>query len=150
MADAGSRKTLADLLDEARSRLDRLAPEDALEAQSAGALLIDTRSADERARDGVIPGALHIPRSVLEWRLDPDADPAFHNPHVVGLDQHLILVCAHGESTSLAAVTLHDLGFARATDLAGGFAAWQAAGLPVHAAPEVDPSMRPGMGDPDS
>jgi len=39
---------------------------------------------------------------------------------------------------------------ARATDLAGGFAAWQAAGLPVHAAPEVDPSMRPGMGDPDS
>ena len=61
-----------------------------------------------------------------------------------------ILVCAHGESTSLAAATLQELGFSRATDLVGGFAAWQAAGLPVHAAPEVDPGVGPGMGDPDS
>jgi rhodanese-related sulfurtransferase len=97
-----------------------------------------------------LPGALHIPRSVLEWRLDPDADPAFHNPCVVGLDQHLILVCAHGESTSLAAATLQELGFSRATDIVGGFTAWHAAGLPVHAAPAVDTDTRPGMGGLDS
>jgi rhodanese-related sulfurtransferase len=150
MADAISRTTLDDLLAAARSRLERLDARSAFEAQSRGALLIDTRSSDERARDGVIPGALHVPRSVLEWRLDPDADPAFHNPHVVGLEQHLVLVCAHGESTSLAAATLQDLGFARATDVIGGFAAWREAGLPVHDAPEVDASRRPGMGDPDS
>ena len=150
MADATSRKTLDDLLAEARSRLERLDPEAALAAQSEGALLVDTRSSDERRRDGVIPGALHIPRSVLEWRLDPDADPAFHNPHIVGLDQRIVLVCAHGESTSLAAATLQELGFARATDLVGGFAAWQEAGLPVHPGPKPDPSARPGMGDPDS
>lgn len=150
MTDTTSRRSLADLLAEARSRLDRLDPEAAFEAQSAGALLIDTRSSDERARDGVIPGALHIPRSVLEWRLDPDADPAYHNAHVDGLDQWIVLVCAHGESTSLAAATLQELGFSRATDLVGGFAAWQEAGLPVHAAPAADPDIRPGMGGPDS
>ena len=150
MAEANSRKTLDALLAEARSRLARLAPRDALEAQQRGALLVDTRSHDERSRDGVIPGALHIPRSVLEWRVDPDADPAFHNRYVVGLDQHLILVCAHGESTTLAAATLQELGFARATDLVGGFAAWEKDGLPVHPAPEVDSNARPGMGGPDS
>lgn len=150
MPDPSPRTTLADLLAEARSRLDRLDPEAALAAQFEGALLIDTRSNDERARDGVIPGALHIPRSVLEWRLDPDADPAFHNPHVEGLHQWIVLVCAHGESTSLAAATLQELGFARATDLVGGFAAWQDAGLPVHPATPVDPGARAGMGAPDS
>jgi rhodanese-related sulfurtransferase len=148
VADATSRKTLDDLLAEARTGLDRLEPHAAFEAQSEGALLVDTRSHDERRRTGVIPGSLHIPRSVLEWRLDPDANPAFHNPHVVGLDQHLILVCAHGESTSLAAATLQELGFARATDVVGGFTAWQEARLPVDAAPEVDPDAVPGMGDP--
>jgi rhodanese-related sulfurtransferase len=150
MPDETGRKTLADLLTAARSRLERLDPDAAFEAQSAGAVVIDTRSSDERARDGVIPGALHIPRSVLEWRLAPDSEPAFHNPHVSGLDQHIVLVCAHGESTSLAAATLQDLGFARATDLAGGFEAWRAAGLPVHPAPPMEDGIAPGMGGPDS
>jgi rhodanese-related sulfurtransferase len=150
VTEAAHRKTLEDLLAEARDRLERLEPESAHAAQAEGAVLVDTRSHDERRRDGVIPGALHIPRSVLEWRLDPDADPAFHNPHVVGLDQWIVLVCAHGESTSLAAATLQELGFSRATDVVGGFTAWSAAGLPVQAAPAVDPDVRPGMGGPDS
>jgi rhodanese-related sulfurtransferase len=142
------RTTLDELLAEARGRLDRLDPETARAAQAQGALLIDTRSQDERRRTGVIPGSLHVPLSVLPWRLDPDADPAFHNPHVVGLDQWLVLVCAHGYSTSLAAATLQELGFARATDVVGGFTAWEAAGLPVHPVPEVDADAAPGMGDP--
>ena len=130
--------------------LDRLGPNEAFAAQEDGALLIDTRSGEERARDGVIPGAIHIPRSVLEWRLDPAADPAFHNPSIVGLDQRLVLVCAHGYSTSLAAATLQRLGFSNATDLEGGFEAWWAAGLPVHAAPVFPDDILPGMGGPDS
>ena len=144
------RTTLDALLREARSGLDRLEPAAALEAQAAGALIVDTRSHDERSQTGVIPGSLHIPRSVLEWRLDPAADPAFHNPHVEGLDQQIVLVCAHGCSSSLAAGTLRVLGFARATDLVGGFVAWQAAGLPVLPAPAVDRGAVPGMGDADS
>lgn len=149
MADETARKTVDDLLREARSGLDRLEPAQALAAQREGAVLIDTRSSDERRREGVIPGSLHIPLSVLQWRVDPDADPAFHNPHIHGLDQWLVLVCAHGCSTSLAAATLQELGFARATDMIGGFSAWEAAGLSVHAAPAVDPDAVPGMGDPE-
>jgi rhodanese-related sulfurtransferase len=143
------RKTIDDLLREARDRLDRLEPEAALAAQREGALLVDTRSGDERRRDGVIPGSLHIPLSVLGWRVDPDMDPAFHNPHIRGVDQSLVLVCAHGYSTSIAAAMLQDLGFSRATDLAGGFCAWRDAGLPVRAAATADPPTVPGMGDPE-
>ena len=148
MTDEPARTTIDDLLRDARSRLVRLEPDDALAAQQTGALLIDTRSADERQREGVIPGALHIPLSVLEWRLDPAANPAFHNPHVEGLDQQLVLVCAHGYSTSLAAARLQQLGFRRATDIAGGFTAWRDAGLPVGADTNDAPPV-PGMGDPD-
>ena len=143
------RKTIDDLVREARSRLERLEPEEALAAQGAGALLIDTRSNDERARYGVIPGALHIPRSVLEWRLDPDTDSAYRNPNVLGLDQWLVLVCANGYSTILAAATLQEIGFDRATDVVGGFMAWKGQGLPVERAPEVDDTAIPGMGAPD-
>lgn len=144
-----TRTTLDDLLRAARARLVRLEPEEALAAQRAGALLIDTRSTDERQEHGVIPGSLHIPRSVLEWRLDPDADPAFRSTHIRGLDDHLVLVCAHGCSTILAAATLQDLGFSRATDLVGGFTAWRAAGLPVRPARESDPDAVPGLSEPD-
>lgn len=144
-----SRTTISQLLTDARSRLERLQPEAALAAQHSGALIVDTRSSDERRRGGVIPGSLHIPLSVLPWRVDPDADPRFHNPALRGLDQWLVLVCAHGYSSSIAAATLQDLGFSRATDLEGGFEAWKEKGLPVATAPEVDPEATPGMGSPD-
>jgi len=144
-----TRKTIDDLLAEARSRLQRLEPDEALEAQRAGALLVDTRSHDERRKEGIIPGSLHIPRSVLEWRLDPAADPAYRNPFVGGLDTWLVLVCAHGYSTSLAAATLQDLGFSRATDMVGGFTAWKEHGLPVIAAPPGAADAIPGTGGPD-
>lgn len=144
-----NRRTIAELLAEARARLERLEPEEALAAQRSGALVIDTRSHDERVRQGVIPGSLHIPRSVLEWRLDPDADPEFRNSSISGLDEWIVLVCAHGFSTSLAAATLQDLGFTRATDIVGGFTAWKERGLPVQPARPVADDAVPGMGDPD-
>jgi rhodanese-related sulfurtransferase len=78
----------------------------------------------------VIPGARFVPRNVLEWRLDPasgHSDPELR----ASLDRHIILVCDEGYQSSLAAATLQDLGFARATDLVGGFQAWRAAGLPI-------------------
>lgn len=144
-----TRRTIADVLAEARAQLDRLEPEQALAAQRDGALIVDTRSHDERRRWGVIPGSLHIPLSVLEWRVDPAADPAYRNAHVEALDQWLVLVCAHGYSSSLAAARLQEIGFAHATDLDGGFAAWKERGLPVVEAPPLDESATPGMGGPD-
>jgi rhodanese-related sulfurtransferase len=139
------RTTIEELLERARSRLERLEPDQALGAQHAGALIVDLRSHDERARHGIIPGSLHVPRAVLEWRLDPDSP--HRNPHASDLEQHVILVCSDGYSSSLAAATLQELGFARATDLVGGFNAWRSRGLPIAPAQPVDDGV-PGMGAP--
>ena len=129
MAVSARRRTLEQLLDEARARIDRLEPDAAFSAADRGALIIDIRSPVERERDGIVPGSLHIPRTVLEWRLDPDS--ASRNPHVRSLDQQIVLICDHGCSSLLAAATLADLGFTRASDIIGGFAAWREAGLPT-------------------
>ena len=126
------RKTINDLLAEARARLERLEPEQARAAVAAGALLVDIRSEAQRAADGTVPGALFFPRNVLEWRVDPASGHA--DPRVPGPEAVVILMCNEGYQSSLAAATLHDLGFARATDLVGGFQAWRAAGLPVEPA----------------
>jgi rhodanese-related sulfurtransferase len=122
--------TLQELLENARARLDRVDPHEASAAAGEGAALIDIRSEVQRERDGVIPGAIHHPRNVLEWRLAPDSE---HRDPAIGTDlrRQVILVCNEGYQSSLAAATLQDLGFERATDLAGGFQAWKAAGLPV-------------------
>jgi rhodanese-related sulfurtransferase len=122
--------TVNDLLEAARARLRRVQPEEALEAARRGALLVDIRSERDREQDGVIPGALFHPRNVLEWRADPASGHG--DPELCGdLDRHVILVCREGYQSSLAAAVLQDLGFARATDLIGGFEAWREAGLPV-------------------
>jgi phage tail sheath protein FI/rhodanese-related sulfurtransferase len=124
------RRTIADLLEGARLRLERVAPADAAAAVAAGALLVDIRSEAQVARDGRIPGAVHHPRNVLEWRLDPDSGHS--DPALAGaLERRVIVVCDEGCQSSLAAATLQDLGFRGATDLVGGFQAWRAAGLPV-------------------
>ena len=131
------------MLAEARTRIARYSPE---EAAAADAVVVDLRSSDERARDGIIPGSVHVPRSVLEWRCDPASSWA--NPVVADRGLHLILVCAHGYSSSLAAESLVVLGFEHVGDLEGGFEAWRDAGLPVVPAPEPDDSVLPGMGGP--
>lgn len=125
-----ARTSIAARLAAARAGLDRLAPEQAHEAVAAGdAVLVDVRAGDHLVRDGAIRGALWFPRTVLEWRMDPECP--WRSPAAPGLDARVVLVCDHGYSSSLAAVDLRALGFARATDLDGGFEAWAAAGLPV-------------------
>jgi rhodanese-related sulfurtransferase len=142
------RRTAGELLAEAQSRIaPRLEPTEAFEAARDGSVLVDLRSEDERRREGVVPGSIHIPRSVLEWRLDPDS--GYANPHV-RLEQKVIVFCAHGFSSSFAAATLRDLGCRTSTDIVGGFAGWKAAGLPVLDMQEddSDESQLPGMGPP--
>jgi rhodanese-related sulfurtransferase len=133
------------LLAIARKRIERFQPEEAWAAATTGdALIVDLRSSDERRRHGIVPGSLHVPRSVLEWRADQAG--AWRNPQLEGRGR-LILLCAEGYSSSLAAASLLDLGHERAADLVGGFAAWRDAGLPVTTAIESDGSL-PGMGAP--
>jgi rhodanese-related sulfurtransferase len=109
-----------------------MSPAAARQAMTDGWILVDVRSGDQRARGGVIPGSLHAALSVLEWRVDPASGS--QQPDLAGHEGRLILICAEGYSSSLAAVRLHELGFSRATDVIGGFAAWKAEGLPVEAA----------------
>jgi rhodanese-related sulfurtransferase len=137
------RRTLDELLREARAKIERFEPGDAWAAAQEGALIVDTR-VDRSA--GVVPGSLHVPLSVLQWRVDPDS--AWRNPHVGGLDTQLILICDHGESSSLAAASLRELGFTRVGDVVGGFEAWLATGLPVATAPPAPADRLPGMAGP--
>jgi rhodanese-related sulfurtransferase len=123
------RQTIGALLERARSRLDRLAPADAYREQADGAIIVDTRCAELRRAEGAIPGSVHVPLSVLYWRLDPSS--GYSDPTLTDPERRIVLCCAHGYSSSLAAATLRDLGFSRATDIVGGFEAWAAAGLPV-------------------
>jgi rhodanese-related sulfurtransferase len=123
------RKTIDEVLDEARTHLQRVGPKEASDAAAAGALLIDIRSDHQREADGVVPGAIYFPRNVLEWRCDPASDG--YDPRVDSLDRQVIVMCNEGYASSLAAVSLQELGFANATDLDGGFQAWRAAGLPT-------------------
>jgi rhodanese-related sulfurtransferase len=132
------RRTIHDVLAEARARIDRLAPEQARRALAEeDALLVDIRTEVQRERDGVVPGSIHFARNVLEWRLDPDSGAA--DPRIGGLGRRIVVMCDGGYQSSLAAAGLRDLGFERATDLAGGFQAWRAAGLPVEPAGPAAP-----------
>ena len=142
------RLTVEELLAEARSSIARRSPAEARAAMLDGALIVDIRSDDARLRDGIVPGSLHLPRTVLEWRVDPEGER--RNPHVGGLDRELLVLCDHGYSSSLAAATLVRLGFTRAGDVIGGFEAWAAAGLPVSQPSRIHPPGElPGLAPPD-
>ncbi|MFI6490741.1 rhodanese-like domain-containing protein [Streptomyces sp. NPDC050564] len=122
-----------ELLEQVRERLDRVEAKEAYEAAQAGeVLLVDTRYAALRERDGLIPGALVVERNELEWRLDPQG--SHRSPEATSHDLRVVVFCNEGYASSLAAASLRQLGLRRATDLVGGFQAWKAAGFPVTAA----------------
>ena len=122
-------RSIDQLLADARSRLDRLDPARAVAAAADGAVLVDIRPEAQRREHGEIPGSLIIERNVLEWRFDPRSDARL--PIADSYDLRVVVVCQEGYTSSLAAAALQDLGLHRATDLAGGYAAWRAAGLPT-------------------
>jgi rhodanese-related sulfurtransferase len=121
--------TIDELLEHARSLIDRLTPAEALAAQADGALVVDIRPQQQRRRDGAIAAALVIDRNVLEWRLAPTSK--WRVPEVSDSNCRVILVCNQGYQSSLAACTLRQLGLPNTADVIGGFEAWLAAGLPT-------------------
>ena len=109
----------------ARDRIAPRLPASELEAAvAAGALVVDTRSAALRERDGTLPGAVVVERNVLEWRLDPTSPHRLEE--VDGPHRRTVIVCDEGYASSLAAAGLRDLGLTDVTDLEGGFQAWRA------------------------
>ncbi|MEO8289804.1 MAG: rhodanese-like domain-containing protein [Gaiellaceae bacterium] len=122
------RTTIDELLADAAVKLGRLTAVEAWAETRAGAVLVDTRSPDQRMSQGYVPGAVHHPLSTLLWRLDPECPTSNAK---IPLDARVILICREGYSSVLAARQLQEIGFADATDVVGGVDAWKAAGLPV-------------------
>lgn len=122
-------KSASELVGEAKGRVENLDP-DAVEQELAGgdAILVDLREAEELAANGRIPGAVHVPRGMLEFRADPTS-----TYHQAPLDpsKRVILHCASGGRSALAAATLQDMGYADVAHLDGGITAWKDAGKPV-------------------
>jgi len=125
------RFTVHDLLADARDGLDRMTPADVAAALAAdpAVVVVDTRDDIDRGRTGYVPGSIHLPRTVLEWRTDPAS--GYSDGRITGLNQRIVLYCNDGYSSSLAAASLRRLGFVGATDMIGGLNAWLRAGFPV-------------------
>jgi rhodanese-related sulfurtransferase len=117
--------TAADLVAEANSRIESIDPEHTARALADGAVVVDLREADELEETGAIPGAVHVPRGLLEFRADPS-----HALHAPELDPHrrTIVYCASGGRSALAVLALHALGYDNVAHLAGGLVAWRGAG----------------------
>ena len=124
-------RTADELLADVRAGLSRLTPTEAFEAARNGAVIVDTRSEDERRRQGwLVPGALHHPLSTVLWRLDPSVDTSNAK---LPLETEVVVICREGYASSFAAAWLQQLGFEWVTDVIGGIDAWLRAGLPLEA-----------------
>ena len=122
-------KTAKQLVDEAMQEIVTLPlPEARALLIDADALFVDLRDVRELEREGVIPGAFHAPRGLLEFWVDPQSE--YFKP-VFGQGRRVVLFCAVGWRSALAAKTLQDMGMERVCHVDGGFNAWKAAGAPV-------------------
>lgn len=123
------KKTSRQLVEEATAQIRTVGLDEARALHAEGrALFVDLRDVRELEREGVIPDALHAPRGMLEFWVDPES-PYFHK--AFGAGRPLVLFCAAGWRSALAAKTLQDMGVDDVCHIGGGFTAWKAAGAPV-------------------
>ena len=123
------KKGYRQLVDEAMAEIETLATADAIARHAAGnAILIDLRESGELRREGRIPGAVHVPRGMLEFWIDPESP--YFKPALAG-PVPFILFCGAGWRSALAARALQDMGIDQVSHIGGGFDAWRAAGGPV-------------------
>lgn len=116
-------KSAHDLVLAAKARIQEVPLADAEQAIRDAQVLIDVREADEFSA-GHIPGAVHMSRGMLEFRMSA-------NPELAARDIAIVLYCKTSGRAALAAAALHDMGYLKVQSIAGGFDAWLAAGLPV-------------------
>ncbi|MDP1818876.1 MAG: rhodanese-like domain-containing protein [Acidimicrobiales bacterium] len=119
----------SELVAEAKQRIDNLDP-DAVEAEAASGdvIIIDIREAEELGDAGRIPGSVHVPRGMLEFRADTTSP--YHQPPL-DPSARVILHCASGGRSALAAATLKDMGYENVAHLDGGMNAWKEAGKAI-------------------
>ena len=123
------KKTAKNLVDEAMVQVTTYTVEQARALHGhPGVQFVDLRDVRELEREGVIPGAVHAPRGMLEfWAC---AESPYHKP-VFAQDKRFVLFCAAGWRSALATRTVQDMGLPRVGHIDGGFGAWKASGAPV-------------------
>ncbi|HKV97337.1 MAG TPA: rhodanese-like domain-containing protein [Gammaproteobacteria bacterium] len=114
--------TAAEMVAKAKSKIHEVTPQD-VASKLGKVLIVDVREPEEYAA-GHIPGAINIPRGVLEFRIN-------QYPDLQDRDREIVMQCQGGGRSALATVAMQDLGFKHVVNLAGGFGAWNAAGLPT-------------------
>jgi rhodanese-related sulfurtransferase len=122
------KKTVASMVADAKTRVENLPPTKVADEVGGGVLLVDLREAEERVQNGVIRGALHAPRGMLEFYADPSSP--YHRAEFQP-GRRIILHCASGGRSALGADTLAGLGYEDVAHLDGGLKAWKEQGLPV-------------------
>ena len=116
-------KTAHDLVTAAKGRIQEISVDAAEQAIREAQVLIDVREADEYAA-GHLPGAIHISRGMLEFKLS-------NSPELSARDLAIVLYCKTSGRAALAACALHDMGYLNVKSISGGFDAWVAASKPV-------------------
>lgn len=124
-----TQRSAADLVAEAKAKVENLTVDQVAGELDAGdTVFVDLREPEELAASGKIPGAVHVPRGMIEFRADPTSP--YHND-ALDPSKRTVLYCASGGRSALAAATLKDLGYANVAHLDGGFKTWAEAGKPV-------------------
>ena len=120
------KKSVSELVAAAEARIERLTPEQARALlNDPDVRFVDIRDVRELKREGTVPGALHAPRGMLEFWVDPDSP--YHKADFAS-GQRFVLFCALGHRSALATAQLMDMGFGPVCDIEGGFAGWRSVG----------------------
>jgi rhodanese-related sulfurtransferase len=123
------KKGFRQMVDEAKSRIRTLGLEEARTRHGRDdVVFVDVRDVRELERDGMIPGAFHCPRGMLEFWIDPESPYA---KDVFQSGKEFVFYCNGAWRSALAADTAQQMGLERVTEMDGGFAAWKSAGFPV-------------------
>jgi rhodanese-related sulfurtransferase len=123
------------LLDEARRKIHSMPASEAVtKLGDQDTVFVDLRDPRELENEGVIPGAVHAPRGMIEFWVDPESP--YYRPVFGEASKMYVLFCALGWRSALTAATLTDMGMTNVCDIEGGIKAWKAAGGPVVPKPQ--------------
>ncbi len=131
------KKTVKSMVDDAMQVITTYSVDDARDLHGRDDVqFIDIRDVRELEREGVIPGAFHAPRGMLEFWVDPESP--YHKP-LFAQDKQFVLFCAAGWRSALATRTMQEMGIDKVAHIDGGFTAWKSAGAPVAQRAEKPP-----------
>ena len=120
--------TATAMVEEAKGRIENLTPEEVAKEIEGGALMVDIREEEELRSQGRIPDAVFAPRGMLEFLVDSTSP--YHREEF-DIDRRIVVYCASGGRSALAADTMQRMGYRQVAHLDGGFTAWKGQGRPI-------------------